>query len=139
MKPTNQTKLLNRSNWQQLHGLHWQRLVAAAGLGIVMILIAVDPAAAQPWAGGGGSGQLNEFASNFIPWAVRWVLVLGTLVAIIAHIYAGMTSNEDKAFRRKEWRNRAFFGVATAIPALIILNGIIVAFGGEPIDFFPFV
>ena len=104
----------------------------------LLAILAVEPAVAQPWAGGGES-QLNEFASNFIPWAVRWVLVLGTLVAIIAHIYAGMTSNEDKAYRRKEWRNRAFFGVATAIPALIILNGIIVAFGGEAIDFFPFV
>ena len=115
-----------------------ETISALSTLGLLAILI-VEPAAAQPWAGGGGSGQLNEFASNFIPWAVRWVLVLGTLVAVIAHIYAGMTSNEDKAFRRKEWRNRAFFGVATAIPALIILNGIIVAFGGEPIDFFPFV
>ena len=117
-----------------------RRLFAGSGLALLAIVVAVEPAAAQPWAdSGGGSGQLNEFASNFIPWAVRWVLVLGTLVAVIAHIYAGMTSNEDKAFRRKEWRNRAFFGVATAIPALIILNGIIVAFGGEPIDFFPFV
>jgi heme/copper-type cytochrome/quinol oxidase subunit 2 len=115
--------------------LHTPKLLLVVVFGV----LAVEPAAAQPWAGGGGSGQLNEFASNFIPWAVRWVLVLGTLVAIIAHIYAGMTSNEDKAFRRKEWRNRAFFGVATAIPALIILNGIIVAFGGDPIDFFPFV
>ena len=115
-----------------------ETISALSALGLLAILI-VEPAAAQPWTGGGGSGQLNEFASNFIPWAVRWVLVLGTLVAVIAHIYAGMTSNEDKAFRRKEWRNRAFFGVATAIPALIILNGIIVAFGGEPIDFFPFV
>jgi heme/copper-type cytochrome/quinol oxidase subunit 2 len=106
---------------------------------LFLALLAVDPAAAQPWADSGGESQLNEFASNFIPWAVRWLLVLGTLVAVAAHVYAGMTSDSDKAYRRREWRNRAFFGVATAIPALIILNGIVVAFGGDPIDFFPFV
>lgn len=104
----------------------------------VFVLIAVEPAAAQPWAGGGG-GQLDSFASNFIPWVIRWLLVIGVLVTVTAHLFASWTSNEDKAFRRKEWRNRAGFAVATAIPALIILNGIIMSFGGEPIDFLPFV
>lgn len=121
----------------------WKKGIRTTGaltvLGLLAIVV-VEPAAAQPWAGGGGGGgQLDTFASNFIPWAVRWLLVIGSLIAVVAHVWAGWTSNEDKAFRRKEWRNRAFFGVATAIPALIILNGIIVAFGGEPIDFVPFV
>ena len=139
MEPTDPTELLNRSNWQQLHGLCWQRLVAMAGLGILVAVFAVEPAAAQPWAGGGGESQLNEFASNFIPWVVRWLLVIGALIGAAAHIWAGMTSNEDKSFRRKEWRNRAWMAVATVIPVLIIVNGIVVAFGGEPLDFFPFI
>lgn len=111
---------------------------ALLALGLLTILT-IEPAAAQPWAGGGGGGQLSEVAGNFIPWAIRWLLVIGVLVGVVAHVFAGWTSNEDKAFRRKEWRNRAWIGVATAIPALIIVNGIIVAFGGEPIDFLPFV
>ena len=106
----------------------------------LLAILAVEPAVAQPWAGGGaGDGQLNEFASNFIPWLIRWMLVIGVLVAVSAHLYAGWTSNEDKAYRRREWRNRAILGVATAIPALIILNGIVVTLGGEPLDFFPFI
>jgi len=106
----------------------------------LLAILAVEPAVAQPWAGGGaGDSQLNEFASNFIPWLIRWMLVIGVLVAVSAHLYAGWTSNEDKAYRRREWRNRAILGVATAIPALIILNGIVVTLGGEPLDFFPFV
>ena len=47
--------------------------------------------------------------------------------------------NEDKGYRRRGWRNRAILGVVLAIPALIILNGFIVSFGGEPIDLIPFV
>jgi len=121
----------------------WKKGIRTTGALTVLGLLAivtVEPAAAQPWAGGGGGGgQLDTFASNYIPWAVRWLLIIGALVAVVAHLWAGWTSNEDKAFRRKEWRNRSAFAVATAIPALIILNGIIVAFGGEPLDFFPFV
>ena len=107
--------------------------------GLFLALLAVEPAAAQPWADSGGESQLNEFATNFIPWVIRWLLVGGILVGAVAHIWAGMTSNEDKSFRRKEWRNRAWFAVATVIPVLIIVNGIVVAFSGEPLDFFPFI
>ena len=139
MEPTNPSKLLNRSNWQQLHGLCWQRLVAMAGLGTMLILIAIEPAAAQPWADSGGESQLNEFATNFIPWVIRWLLVVGILVGAVAHIWAGMTSDETKSYNRKEWRNRAWLAVATVIPVLIIVNGIVVAFGGDPLDFFPFI
>ena len=115
------------------------RRVLTVGAGFALAaLLAVEPAAAQPWAGGGES-QLNEVASNFIPWVVRWLLVGGVLVGAVAHVWAGMTSNEDKSFRRKEWRNRAWMAVATVIPVLIIVNGIVVAFGGEPLDFFPFI
>jgi NhaP-type Na+/H+ or K+/H+ antiporter len=115
-----------------------ETISALSALGLLAILV-IEPAAAQPWAGGGGGGQLNEFANNFIPWAVRWLLVIGALIGAVAHLYAGATSNEDKSFRRKEWRNRAWGAVATLIPVLIIINGIVVAFGGEPLDFFPFV
>jgi heme/copper-type cytochrome/quinol oxidase subunit 2 len=111
---------------------------AVSALGLLAILV-VEPAAAQPWAGGGGGGQLNEFASNFIPWAMRWLITIGALVFAVAHLWASWTSNEDKSFRRKEWRNRAGFALATLIPILIVINGIIVAFGGEPLDFFPFI
>ena len=114
-----------------------ETISALSTLGLLTILV-VGPAAAQPWAGGGG-GQLNEFASNFIPWVVRWLLVVGALIGAVAHLWAGATSNEDKSFRRKEWRNRVWAAVATLIPVLIIINGIVVAFGGEPLDFFPFV
>ena len=105
----------------------------------IIAIIAIEPTAAQPWAGGGGSGQLNEFANNFIPWVVRWLLVIGALIGAVAHLWAGATSDENKSFNRKEWRNRAWGAVATLIPVLIIINGIVVAFGGEPLDFFPFV
>ena len=126
-----------------LHRLSKRRSGAISALLVfgLLAILAVEPTAAQPWAGGGagGDGQLNTFASNFIPWFIRWMLVIGVLVAVSAHLYAGWTSNEDKAYRRREWRNRAILGVALAIPALIILNGIIVSFGGEPLDFIPFV
>ena len=125
-----------------LHRLSKRRSGAISALLVfgLLAILAVEPAMAQPWAGGGaGDSQLNEFASNFIPWLIRWMLVIGVLVAVSAHLYAGWTSNEDKAYRRREWRNRAILGVATAIPALIILNGIVVTLGGEPLDFFPFV
>ena len=126
-----------------LHRLSKRRSGAISALLVfgLLAILAVEPAAAQPWAGGGagGDGQLNTFASNFIPWFIRWMLVIGVLVAVSAHLYAGWTSNEDKAYRRREWRNRAILGVALAIPALIVLNGIIVSFGGEPLDFIPFV
>ena len=115
-----------------------ETISALAALGLLAILV-VEPAAAQPWAGGGGSGQLNEFAGNFIPWAMRWLITIGALVFAVAHLWASWTSNEDKAFRRNEWRNRVGFALATLIPILIVINGIIVAFGGEPLDFFPFI
>ena len=83
-----------------------ETISALAAFGLLAILV-VEPAAAQPWAGGGGESQLNEFATNFIPWVIRWLLVGGVLIGAVAHIWAGMTSNEDKSFRRKEWRNRA--------------------------------
>jgi len=103
-----------------------------------LVLFATDPVAAQAF-GEGGGGQIESFLESFIPWALRWMLVIGTLVAVAAHIFAGWTADPDKAFRRKEWRNRAFFGVALAIPALLLLNAIITTFGGQPIDFVPFV
>lgn len=135
MEPTDPTKLLNRSNWQQLHGLCWQRLVAMAGLGILVAMFAVEPAAAQEF----GGGEIDTLLQNLLAWVLRWAIVIGAIVAVIAHILAGWTSNPDKAFKRKEWRNRAFIGAAGAIPALLILNQIITAFGGAPIDFIPFV
>ena len=101
-----------------------------------LALLAVDPVAAQEFSGG---SEIESFLESFIPWALRWMLVIGAMVAVAAHIFAGWTSDPDKAFRRKEWRNRAFFGVALAIPALLILNAIITTFGGEAIDFLPFV
>jgi hypothetical protein len=115
-----------------------ETISALAALGLLGILV-VEPAAAQPWADGGGDSQLNTVANNFIPWAIRWFLVAGMLVGAAAHVWSGMTSDDDKAFYRKEWRNRAWFAVGTLIPILIIINGFVVAFGGDPIDFFPFV
>jgi hypothetical protein len=103
---------------------------------MLVALFAVEPALAQDFAGG---TEIESFLESFIPWALRWMLVIGTMVAVAAHIFAGWTSDPDKAFRRKEWRNRAFFGVALAIPALLILNALITEFGGQPIDFLPFV
>lgn len=105
-------------------------------IALITTIIAVEPVAAQEFAGG---SEIESFLQEFIPWALRWMLVIGAMIAVAAHIFAGWTSDPDKAFRRKEWRNRAFFGVALAIPALLILNGIITTFGGEPIDFIPFV
>ena len=107
-----------------------------AVIGAVLTVLAVEPVAAQDFAGG---TEIESFLESFIPWALRWMLVIGSMVAVAAHIFAGWTSDPDKAFRRKEWRNRAFFGVALAIPALLILNAIITTFGGEAIDFLPFV
>ena len=90
--------------------------------------------AAQP-----GGGEIESALQELIPWIIRWMLVIGAVIAAIAHIYSGWTQDPDKAYRRKEWRNRAASGVALAIPALIILNWIITTFGGQPIDFLPFV
>ena len=112
---------------------HFTGGVLAVGIGL---LLATDPAAAQEFSGG---AEIESFLETFIPWALRWMLIIGVMVAVSAHIFAGWTSDPDKAFRRKEWRNRAFFGVALAIPALLILNAIITTFGGEAIDFLPFV
>ena len=113
-----------------------QHLVGAGLAAGVGFFLAVEPAAAQDFAGG---TEIESFLESFIPWALRWMLVIGTMVAVAAHIFAGWTADPDKAFRRKEWRNRAFFGVALAIPALLLLNAIITTFGGQPIDFLPFV
>ena len=115
-----------------------ETISALAAFGLLAILV-VDPVAAQPWADSGGESQLNEFATNFIPWAMRWLTTIGAFVFSATHLWASWTSNEDKSFRRKEWRNRAGFALATLIPILIVINGIIVAFGGEPLDFFPFI
>ena len=115
-----------------------ETISALAAFGLLAILV-VDLVAAQPWADSGGESQLNEFATNFIPWVIRWLLVGGILVGAVAHIWAGMTSDETKSYNRKEWRNRAWMAVATVIPVLIIVNGIVVAFGAEPLDFFPFI
>ena len=117
-------------NWTRKRRLQFLLLVATLGV------IAIEPAAAQEFSGG---AEIESFLESFIPWALRWMLVIGSMVAVAAHIFAGWTSDPDKAFRRKEWRNRAFFGVALAIPALLILNAIITTFGGEAIDFLPFV
>jgi len=114
----------------------WKHLPRIVFATMLVALFAVEPALAQDFA---GSSEIESFLESFIPWALRWMLVIGTMVAVAAHIFAGWTSDPDKAFRRKEWRNRAFFGVALAIPALLILNAIITEFGGEPIDFIPFV
>ena len=101
-------------------------------------MIAIEPAAAQDF-GGGEGGQIESFLQEFLPWALRWMLVIGSLIGVFAHLFAGWTSDPDKAFRRKEWRNRAIGGVALAIPILLILNAVITTFGGQPIDFLPFV
>jgi hypothetical protein len=112
-----------------------KRRLATAGAGLAFVaIIATDPVAAQP-----GGGQFDSAMSTLIPWVVQWLLVIGALVGGIAHVYAGWTSDPDKAFRRKEWRNRAWFGVALLIPALIGINWVITTFGGDPLDFFPFV
>ena len=117
-------------SWTRRYGLQFLLMFAALGV------IAIEPAAAQEFSGG---AEIESFLESFIPWALRWMLIIGVMVAVAAHIFAGWTSDPDKAFRRKEWRNRAFFGVALAIPALLILNAIITTFGGEAIDFLPFV
>ena len=114
---------------------HGTKLALASVPVALLAVFAVDPVAAQP----AGAGEIESVLQEFIPWALRWMLAIGAIVAVGAHVYAGWTSDPDKAFRRKEWRNRAFFGVALAIPALLILNGIITAFGGEAIDFLPFI
>jgi hypothetical protein len=67
------------------------------------------------------------------------MLVIGAVIAVVAHVYSGWTSDPEKSFRRKEWRNRAAGGVILAIPVLLIINGIITAFGAQPLDFLPFV
>ena len=76
-----------------LHRLSKRRSGAISALFVfgLLAILAVEPAMAQPWAGGGagGDGQLNTFASNFIPWFIRWMLVIGVLVAVSAHLYAG--------------------------------------------------
>jgi len=107
-------------------------ILAAITLGVI---VAVEPAAAQEF----GGGEIDTLLQNLLAWVLRWAIVIGAIVAVIAHILAGWTSNPDKAFKRKEWRNRAFIGAAGAIPGLLILNQIITAFGGSPIDFIPFV
>lgn len=94
----------------------------------------IEPVAAQP-----GGGEIGTTLEALLPWIIRWALVIGAIVAVLAHIISGWTSDPDKAYRRKEWRNRAAIGVALAIPFLIILNWVITEFGGEPIDFLPFV
>lgn len=110
-----------------------RRRIATVGAGLaVAATVAVEPVAAQPSA-------IESAAQEIIPWIIRWVLVIGTVIAGIAHVYAGWTADPDKSYRRKEWRNRAAIGVAGLIPALIILNWIITTFGGQPIDFLPFV
>ena len=111
-------------------------LRGGVGLGAAVALTAlvVDPVAAQP-----GGGAIESALQELIPWILRWVLVIGAVIAAIAHALAGWTQDPDKAYRRKEWRNRAAIGVAGLIPALIILNWIITTFGGQPIDFLPFV
>jgi len=106
----------------------------AIGLVAFVAVVATDPVAAQP-----GGGQIDSVAQTYIPWVIRWMLVIGAIITVVAHVYAGWSSDPDKAFRRKEWRNRAAGGVVLAIPALILLNELIVAFGGAPIDFLPFV
>jgi len=115
------------------------RLRTAAMTSAILVLFATlilsAPAAAQEF----GGGQIDTLLQNLLAWVLRWAIVIGAVVAVIAHILAGWTSNPDKAFQRKEWRNRAFIGAAGAIPALLILNQIITAFGGAPIDFIPFV
>ena len=117
---------------------NWLRTAATVSAIAVLAatIVFVSPAAAQEFSGG---AEIESFLETFIPWALRWMLIIGVMVAVAAHIFAGWTSDPDKAFRRKEWRNRAFFGVALAIPALLILNAIITTFGGEAIDFLPFV
>jgi hypothetical protein len=111
------------------------RRVLTVGAGLALAaLLAVEPAAAQEF----GGGEIDTLLQNLLAWVLRWAIVIGAIVAVIAHILAGWTSNPDKAFKRKEWRNRAFIGAAGAIPALLILNQIITAFGGSPIDFIPF-
>ena len=116
------------------------RLRTAAMTGAIGVLVAAilltTPVAAQEFSGG---TEIESFLQSFLPWALRWMLVIGTIIGVFAHIFAGWTADPDKAFRRKEWRNRAFFGVALAIPALLLLNAIITTFGGQPIDFIPFV
>ena len=113
-----------------------KRLVVQIGvLSALAAVILVEPAAAQEF----GGGEIDTLLQNLLAWVLRWAIVIGAIVAVIAHILAGWTSNPDKAFKRKEWRNRAFIGAAGAIPALLILNQIITAFGGAPIDFIPFV
>jgi hypothetical protein len=112
-----------------------RRLFAGSGLALLAIVVAIEPAAAQEF----GGGEIDTLLQNLLAWVLRWAIVIGAIVAVIAHILAGWTSNPDKAFKRKEWRNRAFIGAAGAIPALLILNQIITAFGGSPIDFIPFV
>ena len=119
-----------------MYNKNWTNMLKLGSLILVAGLIAIEPAAAQEFSGG---EQIESFLQTFIPWALRWMLIIGVMIAVAAHIFAGWTSDPDKAFRRKEWRNRAFFGVALAIPALLILNGIITTFGGEAIDFLPFV
>ena len=116
------------------------RLRTAAMTGAIGVLVTAilltTPVAAQEFSGG---TEIESFLQSFLPWALRWMLVIGTIIGVFAHIFAGWTSDPDKAFRRKEWRNRALGGVALAIPALIIMNSIITTFGGEPIDFLPFI
>lgn len=116
----------------------WKQLPRIAFVTTFVALFAVEPVLAQEF-GGGGGGQIESFLQEFLPWALRWGLVIGTLIGVFAHLFAGWTSDPDKAFRRKEWRNRAIGGVALAIPILLILNAVITTFGGEPIEFIPFV
>jgi hypothetical protein len=100
-----------------------------------LAVLAIEPAAAQEF----GGGQISTTLENLLLFVLRWALVIGGVITALAHLYAGWTSNEDKAWKRKEWRNRAAIGTAGALPILIILNEIIVAFGGSPIDFLPIV
>jgi heme/copper-type cytochrome/quinol oxidase subunit 2 len=113
-----------------------ERVLGTALAVVLGLLVIIEPVAAQEFSGG---TEIESFLQSFLPWALRWMLVIGTIIGVFAHIYAGWTSDPDKAFRRKEWRNRALGGVALAIPALIIMNSIITTFGGQPIDFLPFV
>lgn len=108
-------------------------LVGVGGLA-AMLLVMVGPVAAQP-----GGGEIESVLQEVLPWILRWALVIGAIIAVLAHILSGWTSDPDKAYKRKEWRNRAAGGVVLAIPILIILNWVIVQFGGEAIDFLPFV
>ena len=114
----------------------WKHLPRIAFVIAALGNLAIEPVAAQEFSGG---TEIESFLQDFLPWALRWMLVIGTIIGVFAHIYAGWISDPDKAFRRKEWRNRALGGVALAIPALIIMNSIITTFGGEPIDFLPFI